>query len=207
MAVFKPTFTAADSQCLADDTVYDGFFRIRRVTVQHALFAGGSSPVFTRELFERGQAVGVLPYDPVLDQVVLIEQFRVGAMDDAHSPWLLELVAGMIETGENAIAVARRETEEESGLSVQSLWPIGCYYSSPGGSSEQLRLFCGQVDASAAGGVHGLVDEHEDIRVHVFGVSDVPALLAEGSIRNVHTAVALQWLLLHADRVREAWQR
>ncbi|HEY9032607.1 MAG TPA: NUDIX domain-containing protein, partial [Pseudomonadales bacterium] len=117
----------------------------------------------------------------------------------------LELVAGLVEAGEADTAVAMRESQEEAGLAVSALWPIGRYYSSPGGSSEQLSLFCGRVDASAAGGIHGLAEEHEDIRVHVMAVADMAALLDEGSVRNVHTAVALQWLLLHHDSLQAAW--
>ena len=207
MPVFTPTFSANDYQLLADDTVYDGFFRMHRLRLSHALFAGGQSGEFTRELLERDNAVGVLLYDPRQDCVVLIEQFRVGAVRDTQSPWLLELVAGLVEAGEADTEVALRESQEEAGLAVSALWPIGRYYSSPGGSSEQLGLFCGRVNASSAGGIHGLADEHEDIRVHVIAVTDLPALLQEGSIRNVHTAVALQWLLLNHAHVQDAWSR
>ncbi|HEY9036578.1 MAG TPA: NUDIX domain-containing protein [Pseudomonadales bacterium] len=205
MAVFRPTLTASDCQLLADGLAYDGFFRIRRLRLRHALFAGGQSPDITRELFERDDAVGVLLYDPHRQCVVLIEQFRVGAVRDSQSPWLLELVAGIVEAGETDIDVAQREAQEEAGLRVTALWPIGRYYSSPGGSSEQLMLFCGRVDATDAGGIHGLAEAHEDIRVHVMALADVAALLAEGSVRNVHTAVALQWLLLNQALVHDAW--
>lgn len=205
MPVFRAAFGPADCRLHEDSLAHDGFFRLRRLRLTHALFAGGQSAVLGRELIERRPAVGLLPYDPIRQTVVLIEQFRVGALADAESPWLLELVAGLIEAGESEAAVAGRETAEEAGLTVTALWPIGRYYSSPGGSNEQLTLFCGRVDAGAAGGIHGLAAEQEDIRVHTFALADVPALLAEGSVRNAHTLIALQWLLLQREAVQAVW--
>ncbi len=205
MAVFTPGFAAGDCTILDDTVAYEGFFRIRRLRLAHALFAGGQSPAVSRELFERDNAVGVLLFDPVRGCVVLVEQFRVGAVHDPQSPWLLELVAGVIDPGESEEAVARRETAEEAGLAVTALWRIGRYYTSPGGSSEQFTLYCGRVDAGGAGGLHGLAGEHEDIRVHCLPFSAVPALIDDGSVRNVHTLVALQWLLLQHARLRAAW--
>jgi ADP-ribose pyrophosphatase len=184
---------------------YSGFFRINRYRLRHRLFAGGWSGVIEREVFERGHAVGVLPYDPVADSLVLIEQFRIGALVAGMSPWLIEVVAGIIEEGEAPEEVARRETLEEAGLEIQALIPMCRYLVSPGGSSESVRLYCGRVDSRGAGGIHGLAEEHEDIRVDHLPYGEAMRLLEEGLVTNSVSLIALQWLALHRDRVRAAW--
>ena len=184
---------------------YSGFFRINCYRLRHRLFAGGWSGVIEREVFERGHAVGVLPYDPVADSVVLIEQFRIGALVAGMSPWLIEVVAGIVEEGETPEEVARRETQEEAGLEIQALMPMCRYLVSPGGSSESVRLYCGRVDSRGAGGIHGLAEEHEDIRVDRLPYEEAMRLLEEGRVTNSVSLIALQWLALHRDRVRAAW--
>jgi ADP-ribose pyrophosphatase len=184
---------------------YSGFFRINQYRLRHRLFAGGWSGVIEREVFERGHAVGVLPYDPVADSLVLIEQFRIGALVAGMSPWLIEVVAGIIEEGEAPEEVARRETLEEAGLEIQALMPMCRYLVSPGGSSESVLLYCGRVDSRGAGGIHGLAEEHEDIRVDHLPYGEAMRLLEEGLVTNSVGLIALQWLALHRDRVRAAW--
>ena len=184
---------------------YSGFFRINCYRLRHRLFAGGWSGAIEREVFERGHAVGVLPYDPVADSLVLIEQFRIGALVAGMSPWLIEVVAGIIEEGEAPEEVARRETREEAGLEIQALMPMCRYLVSPGGSSESVRLYCGRVDSRGAGGIHGLAEEHEDIRVDRLPYGEAMRLLEEGRVTNSVSLIALQWLALHRDRVRAAW--
>jgi len=184
---------------------YSGFFRINCYRLRHRLFAGGWSGAIEREVFERGHAVGVLPYDPVADSVVLIEQFRIGALVAGMSPWLIEVVAGIVEEGETPEEVARRETQEEAGLEIQALMPMCRYLVSPGGSSESVRLYCGRVDSRGAGGIHGLAEEHEDIRVDRLPYGEAMRLLEEGRVTNSVSLIALQWLALHRDRVRAAW--
>jgi len=158
---------AKDIEILDKSEQYKGYFRINRYRLRHRLYAGGWSGELQRELFERGHAVGVLPYDPAADSVVLIEQFRIGALVAGMGPWLTEVVAGIIEEGEAPEEVARRETREEAGIEVMDLMPICRYLVSPGGSSESVILFCGRVDSRGAGGIHGLAAEHEDIKVDV----------------------------------------
>jgi ADP-ribose pyrophosphatase len=148
-------------------TLFEKYFRLDEYSISHELFAGGNSPVFTREIFERGVVVAVLPYDPRRGKVVLIEQFRAGAIDDADGPWLVECVAGVIDAGESERQVALRECVEEAGCNIERLETISNYYVSPGGTSEHCSLFCGIVDSEGVGGIHGLSHEHEDIRVMV----------------------------------------
>jgi len=187
------------------DTAHDGFFRLERYRVRHELFEGGWSRVLTRELFERGQAAGVLPYDPIRDEVVLIEQFRIGALETPGGPWLLEIVAGILEEGETPEAVVRREAMEEAGCALASLMPITQFAADPGGSSARIHLYCGRVDAGRAGGIHGLPEEGEDIRVMVVSFEDAMALIQSGRIDSAIPIIALQWLALNHDRVREQW--
>ena len=135
----------------------------------------------------------------------MLEQFRVGAIRGGDSPWMLELVAGVVESGETDADVAHRETVEESGLALTALEPIGSFFPSPGGCSEQVRLFLGRVDAESAGGLHGCEHEGEDILVHRLPRDDVMAMLDEGRINNGHTLIALQWLRIHGEALRERW--
>lgn len=194
-----------DVEILEKSERYRGYFRIDRYRLRHRLFAGGWSGQIEREVFERGHAVGVLPYDPAADAVVLIEQFRIGALVAGMEPWLIEVVAGIIEESETPEEVARRETLEEAGLEIRALMPMCRYLVSPGGSSESVRLYCARVDSRGAGGIHGLAEENEDIRVEVVPFDKALRLLDEGRVANSVSVIALQWLGLHRDRVRAAW--
>ena len=178
---------------------------MEKLTLRHALFRGGESEAFTRELFLRGDATCVLPYDPVLDKVVLLEQFRPGALGRDQSPWLLELVAGMNEPGETPEDVAQREAGEEAGLSFSKLEKICSYLVSPGGTNEMVYLYCGQVSAAGAGGLYGLPEENEDIRAHVFTADEALAMVHNGVINNAAAIMSLQWLQLHRERLRKEW--
>jgi ADP-ribose pyrophosphatase len=195
----------ADVQLLNKTEKYKGYFRIVLYRFRHRLFAGGWSEEIRREVFERGHAAAVLPYDPVADAVVLIEQFRIGALAAGMNPWQTEIVAGIIEDGEAPEEVARRESQEEAGITPSALMPICRYIVSPGGSSESVALFCGRVDSRGAGGIHGLDEEHEDIRVDVLPFAEAMRWLEAGRIGNAVSIIALQWLALNRDRVRRTW--
>ena len=184
---------------------YRGFFSLERVHLRHSLHRGGMSPVLVREILEKGDVVAMLPYDPVTDTVVLIEQFRVGAIANAPSAWLLEIVAGLMEPGEPPEDVARREATEEAGLAVRRIEPIARFFATPSKSSELTHLYCGEVDASGAGGVHGLAHEGEDIRVIPLPAGQAFALLEAGRIDSAWPMIALMWLRTHRARLRRAW--
>ncbi len=186
-------------------TVFDGYFQILRYRLKFSLHEGGMSEAIDREVFERGQVAAVLPVDPIRNQVVLIEQFRIGPYAVGWDPWLLEGVAGIIEEGESAEDVAVRETKEEAGCEVTDLVPILRYLSSPGACTETVALYCGRVDASRAGGVHGLDEEHEDIKVVVYGVDEALEMLSAGRIVNGKTIIALQWLALNYPQLKQRW--
>jgi ADP-ribose pyrophosphatase len=185
---------------------YSGFFRMEKYRLRHELFSGGWSPDITRECLERGHAVAVLPYDPERDQIVLLEQFRIGALGFPSGPWLLEIVAGIMdEPGETPEDVARRETVEEAGCELIELVPICHYLVSPGGTSESITLFCGRVNAAQVGGIRGVVDEHEDIRLHVVSRAEALNLLDSGRINSAAPIIALQWLKLNHSQLLERW--
>ncbi|WP_435103742.1 NUDIX domain-containing protein [Arhodomonas sp. AD133] len=187
------------------EDAYDGYFRIRRYRVRHAQFEGGMGPELDREVFERGHSVGVLPYDPARDEVVLVEQFRVGALEAPRGPWLMEVIAGIIEPGESPEAVARRESVEEANCELADVLSICRYLVSPGGTSEQVHLYCARTDTSNLGGVHGLAEEGEDIRVHVVSFDEAMAMVDDGTIHAAMPLIALQWLALNRERVRSLW--
>lgn len=198
-------FGEEDVRVLETQTVYQGFFQLRRLTLQHRLFAGGWNQPLVRELFERGDAVGVLPYEPETDSLILLEQFRPGALRAGESPWMLELVAGVVEAGEPDPAVAHREALEEADCEMSELLPIARYYPSAGACTEQVRLFCGRVTRAGVGTVQGEDGEGEDILVHRVPRAEALAMLARGEIVNGHTLVALQWLQLQGDSLRQRW--
>jgi ADP-ribose pyrophosphatase len=181
-------------------TLFEKYFKLDEYSLSHELFGGGSSPVFTREVFERGSVVAVLPYDPERGKVILIEQFRVGAIEDPDGPWLIESVAGVIEAGESTQQVALRESEEEAGCNIKQLELISQYYVSPGGTTEHCSLYCGLVDCDGVAGIHGLADENEDIRVMVVDSEEAFAWVREGKIRSSATIIALQWLEINQAR-------
>ena len=203
---FELRFGAQDVRVLSREAAFRGHFAVARLTLQHRCFGGGWSEPLTREVFERGDAVGVLPYDPVADSLVLVEQFRPGALRGDDSPWMLELVAGVVDEGESDHEVVHREAMEEAGCTLAELVPIATFFPSSGACSEQVRLFCGRVTDAGIGGVHGLDSEGEDILVHAMPREEALALLAEDRIPNGHTLIALQWLRIHCDRLRQRWQ-
>jgi len=184
-------------QILRRERLYDGYFQIEKYRLKHSQFAGGMSGEIERELFERGHAAAVLPYDPQLGKVLLVEQFRIGAHVCGDDPWLLEPIAGILEPGESPEELVHREAMEEAGIELQQLRSICSYLVSPGGSSEKIWLFCAKADLSQAGGLHGLAEEGEDIKVHLFDVAEVLELLHGGQIGNAMALIALQWFELH----------
>ncbi|ALE91099.1 MULTISPECIES: NUDIX domain-containing protein [Pseudomonas] len=197
--------TPSATEIIKREECFKGFYQLDRVHLRHELFAGGMSREISREVFVRHDAVCVLPYDPQRDEVVLIEQFRVGAMGKAQTPWLIELVAGLIDKVEEPEEVARREGEEEAGLTFSSLWPITRYFPSPGGSTEFVHLYLGRCSTVGVGGLHGLEEEAEDIRVTVWAYEDALQAVRDGRISNAASIIALQWLALNRAEVRGLW--
>ncbi|MCR4379195.1 MAG: NUDIX domain-containing protein [Rhodospirillales bacterium] len=208
------TFTCDDVEVQECVRKHDGYFKIDRYILKHKKHEGGWTGPLMREIFERGHATAVLLYDPDLERLVFIEQFRPGAYaafnspwfdKDRHSPWLLECIAGIIDAGETPEAVARRESVEEANCEISDIEPIAHYLVSPGGTTESVFLFCGRIDASTAGGVYGLQHEGEDIRVLSVPTATALEWLNEGRFTNSMTLIAMQWFHINRDILKQKW--
>lgn len=198
--------TKETAEIVRQEVAFQGYFKVVRYFFRHTLHNGGMSGEISREVFERGQAGGVLMYDPGRDEVVLIRQFRAGAYVAGHHPWTWEIVAGIIEEKETAEIMIRRETVEEAGLSVGELIPIQNVMLTPGACSEACQIFLGRIDSSKAGGVFGLAEEHEDILAKVMPFAEAYAMVERNEVDNAVGVIALQWLALHRDEVRKRWR-
>ena len=195
-------FDKQDVKIAPIKALYKGFFNINLYQLKHALFAGGQSATISREILERGDAVAVLPYDPITDNLLLIEQIRIGAIKSKQSPWLLECIAGMTDDSTDYEAVVRREALEEAGLELQELEFMLSYLSSPGGTTERLYLYLAPTDLSLLqSGIYGLATEGEDIKTHIISFNEAMARLASGEIDNAATVISLQWLALNRERI------
>lgn len=197
----KPKFSKQDVKIEKVTPLYEGFLSIYKYQLKHRLFGGGWSPIIDREIMDRGDAVVVLPYDPRTDELVVLEQFRVGAMNNQQGPWLFEFVAGMFDADESAEEVATRELYEEAGLRTQRLQKAFSYYSSPGGTNERLTIYIAEVDASQASDFGGLAEEHEDIRVTKLPFEQAITMLEQGQFNNAASVIGLQWMQLHKQHL------
>lgn len=186
------------------DQPYADFFAVEEWQLRHRLISGGWSPQIKRAGFVMGDAVVVLPWDPVRDRVMLIEQFRMApAMRGDRQPWLLEAIAGRIDVGETPEIAARREAMEEAHLPMGQLIPTIHHYPSPGAVGEFLYQYIAITDLpDTAAGIHGLDSEAEDIRSHILPRSELQDLMAAGQISNGPLAMLALWLQANHDRLR-----
>jgi ADP-ribose pyrophosphatase len=197
--------TGDDVEILEKKTTFQGYFHIDRYVLRFRRFNGGWSPEVSREIFERGHAVGLILYDPARDAVGLCEQFRPGALAASWHPWLIEIPAGIIDKGQTPEQVAIREAREETGIEIDEVVPARRYLVTPGGSSETMQLFAARFDSSQLAGVHGLAEEAEDIRVFPLPAEEAFSWVESGRICNGMTIIALEWLARHRDALRARW--
>lgn len=195
----------------SDETVWDGRFPIQRIRFRQRRFNGEMSAQRTWELWRRGQAAALLPYDPIADAVVLIEQFRLPALAAGVDPVMVEVPAGLCDPGEDVATTLARETQEELGVPTRRVLPIGNFLLTPGGCDERVWLHVGEVTAPAAGpdglvGLMGLESEAEDIRVRVWPAARAIDAALEGRMLNSVTAIALLWLAAKRPMLRAAWK-
>ncbi|MFD2167960.1 NUDIX domain-containing protein [Thalassotalea euphylliae] len=197
-----------DVDLINKETRYQGFFKIDEYSLRHRCFNGDMSRVLSREIFERGDAVCLIPYDPVRNSMVVVEQFRSGALRAGGNPWLIEFIAGMFGKSESPTEVAVREAKEEADLTIEehTLEHVISYLSSPGGTSEQLHLYVCPIDASSVGGVYGLEEEGEDIKVHELPLDDALSMVNDGTINNGMTIIGIQWLALNHHKLQQKWR-
>lgn len=205
MSEKRQQFSMKDVEVSKVETLFEGFFKMMRYTIRHRLYEGGWNQPFTREIFERGHAVAVLPFDPVTQEFVLIEQFRAGAMETAKTPWLIEVIAGIIDEGETMESVVVREAKEEANVDVTDLVKATSYLASPGGTTERLTIFMAKVDSTTASGVHGLEKESEDILVHRVPEETAKRWLNDGTVDNAASIIALQWFFINKQSLLKKW--
>jgi ADP-ribose pyrophosphatase len=190
----------------SDEVVFAARFAMQLVRFRYTRFDGALSAPLTWELWRRGRAVVMLPYDPLRDRVALIEQFRLPAQAAGVSAVQVELPAGLLEPEEDPADAGRRELAEEAGLAALAVAPIGRFLMLPGGCDELVWFFCAQVALpDGAGGMHGLHHEAEDTRLMVLPAEEAFAMIGTGGLDGAPTALALLWLQLNRARLRAAW--
>ena len=202
---FLPRFTVKDVTVHRKERAYKGCFAIDRYEMSYKRFDGQRTKVLVREIFERDRnAVVMLPYDALTDEVMFIEQFRPGALSDPLSPWLVEVIAGMIDPGEDPLQAAVRELEEEGHLKLrtQDLIPIGYEYPSPGGVSERVNLYVASADLSHLDKHGGLESESEDLRLFKSSAKEAFRQAESGRLCNAATLLCVQYLQIHHESLR-----
>lgn len=194
----RASYLKQDYTITARKMVYSSFVKVEQVQICHQRFrptATQNHIEIQRELIHRPTASGVLLYNHQQQRFLLIEQFRVGAIHDEHSPWQLEIIAGVLDGDESPETCIRRESVEEAGCHVEQLTHLFTFYPSAGACSELFYLYAGQTDLSQIeSNVHGVAEEGEDILVHLFDYADIHTLLSSGRLRNAPVIMALQWL-------------
>ncbi|MBK0064716.1 MULTISPECIES: NUDIX domain-containing protein [unclassified Acinetobacter] len=189
------TFSHNDVEIHSREYVFRGFMQVEKVSLRHRMFNQNNYiPEIQRELIQRKTAAGVLLYNDAQQRFALIEQFRVGAMDDPDSPWQLEIIAGVLDGDESPETCIRRESLEESGCQIDELEHLFSFYPSAGACSEVFHLYAAQADLPKHGGVHGVADEGENIQLHIFNYSQLELLFKNRRLKNAPVIMALQWL-------------
>ncbi|MFK8027851.1 MAG: NUDIX domain-containing protein [Gammaproteobacteria bacterium] len=183
---------------------YEGHFAVTKYELSHEKYNGGVTPLLHRELVNRNNAVAMVAYDPVTDEVIFVEQFRVGAIEE-QQPWLIEIVAGLVEENESPEQVVKRESQEEIGCKPDELSKIAGFYTTPGGNSEWVDLYIGKISVANVAKTGGLEVEGEDIKIIVVPASDIPYMLSTGEIRSAIAIIGLQWFLINRDNIRQQW--
>lgn len=183
---------------------YAGFFSVTQYQLTHERYDGGITPLLQRELVVRSDAVAMVAYDPDADKIVLIEQFRVGAMRE-QQPWLIEIVAGLIEEGETPEQVVMRECQEEIGCKPSEIKKISEFYTTPGGHTELIHLYIGKVSVAEVSSSGGVAHEDEDIKTTIVPATDVAFMLSSGKVRSAIAIIGLQWFMINHQNIREEW--
>ncbi len=193
-----------DWEIYQQQLVYDGHFKVTKFDLSHEKYNGENTPILKRELISREDAVAVVAYDPETDELVLVEQFRVGAIRE-DQPWLIEIVAGLMDQNESPEEVSKREMQEEIGCLPSQLQKIGEFYTSPGGIAEWVHLYIGKISVKEAKSNGGLDHEGEDIKVLVVPASDAEFMLSTGEVRSAIAIIGLQWFVINKENIRKQW--
>ena len=196
---------AGDVQLLAKRTPYARHFAIEECDLRFRRFDGTLSQPVTLASFVSGDAATVLPYDPVRDRVLVVEQFRMGLFGrGAANPWMIEAIAGRVDPFEAPADCARREAMEEAGIVLGELIEVAGYYPSPGAKSEFCTSYVGIADLpELRGSLGGVTSEAEDIRSHVIGFDDLLRLVAAPEGANAPLMITAMWLAANRQRLRK----
>ncbi len=199
----RATYNSDEVDILSREYLFRGFIQVEKVSLRHRLFQQSDyTSVIHRELIQRPEAGGVLIYNDQQQKFALIEQFRIGAMDDPDSPWQLEVIAGVLDGDESPESCIRRESLEESGCELRALQHLFSFYPSAGACAELFHLYSAEATLPEQGGVFGVADEGENIQLHILDYADIRSLLTNGRLRNAPVIIALQWLEQHINTIR-----
>lgn len=197
----QATYSHKDVEIQSREFIYTGFVRVEKVSLKHRLFNQSEyTPTIHRELVRRKEAAGVLIYNDQQQKFALIEQFRVGAMNDPISPWQLEIIAGVLDGDESPESCIRRESLEESGCELTKIELLYSFYPSAGACDERFHLYVAQADLPLEGGIFGMPDEGENIKLHILKYTDLNGLLDSQRLCNAPVIMALQWLQQHVNQ-------
>ena len=200
----QATYHREDVQIVDRTFVFQGFIQVEKVNLRHRLFNQTEyTAVISRELIQRPEAAGVLIYDDAQQKFALIEQFRIGAMDDQDSAWQLEIIAGVLDGDESPESCIRREALEESGCELKELQHLFSFYPSAGACAELFHLYSANTTLPQEGGVFGMPDEGENIQLHIIDYREIPNLLTNGRLKNAPVIMALQWLQQQIKTVKD----
>lgn len=195
------SYSASDVTIESREFLFRGFIQVEKVNLTHRLFHRSEySPIIQRELIHRPEAAGVLLYNNQQQRFALIEQFRVGALNDSESAWQLEIIAGVLDGNESPETCIRRESLEESGCEINELQHLFSFYPSAGACAEFFHLYAAEVDLPSSGGIFGVSDEGEDIQLHLFDYAEITMLFKNNRLKNAPVIMALQWLSQHIQR-------
>ena len=199
------SYNKKDVEITQREYLYQGFIQVEKISLRHQLFNQADyTATIQRELIRRKEAAGVLIYNDQQQRFALIEQFRVGAIDDHVSPWQLEIIAGVLDGDESPESCIRRESIEESGCEIQDLEHLFSFYPSAGACDEIFHLYVAQAELPEQGGVFGMPDEGENIQLHIVQYQDLNQLLSSSRLRNAPVIMALQWLKQHVAQITHA---
>lgn len=204
--MWKPEFNHQDVEVLARQTTFDGYFKVEKLKYRFRLYRGGYSPILERDVITKQHAAAVLLYHPEDDCVVLVEQFRQGAMEVQGSPWVLEPVAGTLDKSHDPLFIAKEEAKEEAGCEVLELIPVTTYLVSCGVSNEQTHVFCGRINNYQVHSIHGLEEEAEDIKVVALSSKQAFEMVACGEIFTASAVISLLWLQNNLQQVQARWK-
>ena len=194
----RASYDHTDFSIESRKTVFQGFIQVEKVSLRHRLFNQNAyTATISRELVARKQAAGVLIYNDKQQKFALIEQFRIGAILDIDSPWQLEIIAGVLDGDETPESCVRRESLEESGCKIDQLHHLFSFYPSAGACNEIFHLYRAEATLPSEGGIFGMPDEGENIKLHIIEYAELDILFNSNRLRNAPVIMALQWLKQH----------